>query len=150
MLYLPFVLQGLVMVVDEFILHEKRRLQTWERYGHPLDSLSVLLAFLFLMNFPWSPVNQNIYVGICVVSCLFITKDEFVHYEQSSAFEHWLHALLFLLHPVTFWCAGLIWKENPSDNFLRLQTFVIFFFMVYQIIRWSSVWQKLITRSTKP
>ncbi len=55
MLYLPFVLQGLVMVVDEFIIHEKRGLPSWERYGHPLDSFTVLAAFLFLLNFPWSP-----------------------------------------------------------------------------------------------
>jgi hypothetical protein len=149
-LYLPFVLQGLVMVVDEFVIHEKRGLPPWERYGHPLDTFSVLAAFLFLLNFSWSPENQNIYLGICVFSCLFITKDEFIHYDKSSALEHWLHSLLFLLHPVSFWCAGLIWKEDPGNDFLRIQSVVIFTFMLYQMLRWSSLWPMLTTRSTKP
>ncbi len=137
------------MLVDEFVIHEKRGLPRWERYGHPLDSLTVLCAFLFLLNFPWSETNQNIYIGICVFSCLFITKDEFVHQDESSGLEHWLHALLFLLHPITFWCAGFIWKTDPSNKFLLYQALVIFFFMLYQILRWSSLWPKLITRSTK-
>jgi hypothetical protein len=148
-LYLPFIFQGLVMMVDEFIIHEKRGLPNWERYGHPMDSFTVVAAFLFLLNFPWSPGNQNIYLGLCIFSCLFITKDEFIHQKESSALEHWLHSLLFLLHPVTFWCAALIWKENPGHPFLVVQTIIISTFMVYQILRWSSLWPKLTTRSTK-
>jgi hypothetical protein len=150
MLYLPFIFQGLVMLVDEFIIHEKRGLPRWERFGHPMDSFTVVAAFLFLLNFPWTPANQNIYLGLCVFSCLFITKDEFVHHEISSALEHWLHSLLFLLHPVTFWCAGIIWKDNPDHPFLFIQTIVISVFMTYQILRWSALWPKLTTRFTTP
>ncbi|MES2527224.1 MAG: hypothetical protein V4598_09050 [Bdellovibrionota bacterium] len=149
MLYLPFILQGLVMVVDEFIIHEKRGLPTWERYGHPLDTLTVLAAFLFVQNFSWTPENHNIYLGLCVFSCLFITKDEFVHQKVSSSLEHWLHSLLFLLHPVSFWCAFIIWRDDPGNPFLRIQSWVLFSFMLYQIIRWSFLWQILTTRFTK-
>jgi hypothetical protein len=148
-LYVPFILQGLIMLVDEFVIHEKRGLPKWERYGHPLDSLTVLAAFLFLLNFPWSESNQTIYIIICVFSCLFITKDEFVHQKESSGLEHWLHSLLFLLHPVSFWCAALIWRTRPGDKFLLIQSVILFCFMLYQIFRWSDLWQRLTTRSTK-
>lgn len=150
MLYLPFILQGLIMVIDEFVIHEKRGLPRWERFGHPMDSFSVLAAFLYLLNFEWSPENQNVYLGICIFSSLLITKDEFIHKNESSGFEHWLHSLLFLLHPVTFWCAGVIWKNNPEHPFLVIQTAVIGVFMLYQILRWSILWPKSTTQSTKP
>ena len=149
MLYVPFILQGLIMIVDEFVIHEKRGLPGWERYGHPLDSFTVLAALLYILNFPWDPANQNVYLGLCIFSCLFITKDEFIHQRESSGFEHWLHSLLFLLHPVTFWCAGIIWKENPDHPFLLVQPVIISIFMLYQILRWSNIWPRSITKSTK-
>ena len=46
---LPFFLQGLAIFFDEFYFHHRRGLGKWEKVGHPLDTLTVLMAYLFLL-----------------------------------------------------------------------------------------------------
>lgn len=138
--YLPFVLQGLCMVVDEFYFHEKRGLKRWERLGHPLDSLVTLLCFLCLIIFP---IELPWYVGLCAFSCLFITKDEFVHALECRPAEQWLHAVLFILHPLVFFSAWFLWQEQDY-SFISTQAIIITLFMFYQLLRWSFPWQKII------
>lgn len=136
LLYLPFLLQGLAMFVDEFYFHEKRGLPRWERLGHPLDTITVLSCFAYLL---WGQVNLNWYVGICTFSCLFITKDEFVHGQKCSGSEHWLHALLFILHPLSFLSGYLLWSHSDL-LMLKIQFSAIGLFLIYQILRWSIPW----------
>ena len=137
LLILPFLIQGIVMFFDEFYFHRKRGLPLWERIGHPLDSLTVLACYLFILWQPATHANIYIYAGLCTFSCVFITKDEFVHTKFCDAKENWLHAMLFVLHPITFLCAGIIWKENLGANILLIQTIFIAAFMLYQILYWS-------------
>ncbi|HWU42647.1 MAG TPA: hypothetical protein VN132_04380, partial [Bdellovibrio sp.] len=42
------ILQGSIMLIDEFFFHHKRGLPRWERIGHPLDTITVLTCLLFL------------------------------------------------------------------------------------------------------
>lgn len=142
LIFLPFILQGIVMIFDEFIMHERRSLPRWEQIGHPLDSLTVLVSYLFLVLFPYNELNFKIFVGLALFSCLFITKDEFVHAHECPPLEHWLHAMLFILHPLTFFSAGWLWMNDPGSLFLVIQPVVIGLFMIYQILRWSLPWQK--------
>lgn len=136
-LILPIGIQGLAMFFDEFYFHHKRGLPLWEKIGHPIDTLSVFCCYLYLfLNSP-TEANIKIYTAICVFSCLLITKDEFIHTEKCDAKENWLHALLFVLHPITFFAAGLIWIREVETHFLLIQTIVIFSFMLYQIIYWG-------------
>ncbi len=137
LLAVPFLLQGAAMFFDEIYFHRKRGLPIWERVGHPLDSLSVFLCYLFIYLQSPTPTHIYIYVGLCAFSCLLVTKDEFVHTEKCEARENWLHAFLFILHPITFLCAGLIWTQNKSELFLLAQPIIIFVFMMYQIVYWS-------------
>jgi hypothetical protein len=137
LLYLPFLLQGGVMIFDEFYFHEKRGLPAWEKWGHPLDSLTVLICFAYLL---WSGGNLTTYIMLTIGSCLFITKDEFVHAGRCSRLEHWLHALLFILHPLSFLAAYLL-MERGDLLIIKVQTAVIFCFMIYQIFRWSISWR---------
>lgn len=124
------------MFFDEIYFHRKRGLPLWEQIGHPLDSITVLICYLFLyLNEP-SDFNLKIYVGLCIFSCLFITKDEFVHSQHCDPLENWLHAILFILHPITFLCAGLMWLNNLNPTFILGQTVIVFAFMLYQIIYW--------------
>lgn len=134
-LIFPFFLQGLAMFVDEFYFHEKRGLPRWERIGHPLDSFVTLLPYIGLFG----GVGVKVYVGLSVFSCLFITKDEYVHTERCGATEHWLHAMLFVLHPLTLACAWFLWERGEKE-IVTLQALVIFLFMSYQIMRWSTSW----------
>lgn len=158
-LSLPFVVQAIVIGFDEYFFHVKRGLPRWERIGHPLDSLSVLLCLLFLVVFPYSSTALKIYLALALFSCIFVTKDEFIHKECCSASEQWLHSVLFLNHPVLLTAGGILWPYlHPTEvtyplthrlpatpflkGFLISQTILVAFFMLYQIIYWNFIWAK--------
>ena len=134
---LPIVLQGIVMMIDEFYFHHKRGLPLWEKIGHPLDSLTVISCYLFLVLKNPTETNIKIYIGLCIFSSLFITKDEFVHAKKCEPLENWLHSVLFILHPITLLAAGIIWINQLSSTFLIIQLFIILTFMIYQIVFWG-------------
>lgn len=125
------------MFFDEFYFHRKRGLPLWEKLGHPLDSFSVLCCYLFLLFFEYGETHLWIYIGLCIFSSLLITKDEFIHTERCEAQENWLHAFLFVIHPVTFFAAGLLWFQSFDKNFFMLQSLLVVVFMFYQIIYWN-------------
>ena len=144
MLYIvPFFLQGLAIFFDEFYFHHRRGLGTWEKVGHPLDTLTVLIGYLFLLFNSYSIANLYIFIGIAAFSSLFVTKDEFVHAELCDPAEHWLHALLFILHPLSFLSAALLWRNQLGENIIKLQSIVLGIFILYQIIYWSRSWKTL-------
>ncbi len=140
--FIPFGLQAVAMFFDEFYFHRKRGLSLWERIGHPLDTMTVLSCYLFIFIATPNDTNLYIYIALCTFSCFFITKDEFIHTEACQASENWLHAVLFVLHPVTFLSAGLIWINNLNPQFLAAQPVVTVLFMLYQILYWSPIWNK--------
>lgn len=133
------------MMIDEFIFHHRRGLQRWERWGHPLDTLLFALAASSLL---WSPDSlRGVFFAILsVLSCLAITKDEWVHAAECSGTEQWLHAVLFILHPLVLlglWQLHHIQGIFSADVFLSGQ-FVIAsvvvsstLFMIYQLIYWN-------------
>jgi hypothetical protein len=154
---IPFALQALAIAFDELYFHHKRGLPRWERIGHPLDTFSLLICFLITLLAPFNETTLKMYCIVGVLSCLMVTKDEFVHTEECEGSENWLHALLFLLHPITIAMAGLIWPisqqiEPPAWlinwfdqpdlclSFLYMQTGLIFLFLFYQIIFWNFIW----------
>lgn len=140
---IPFGLQAVVMFIDEFYFHRKRGLPKWEKIGHPLDSLTVFICYLYLSMQSQSLNHLMIYIGLCSFSCLFITKDEFVHSELCEAKENWLHSLLFVLHPVTFFCAGIIWFFDLNETLILIQPWIILAFAIYQFLYWSYRGQNL-------
>ncbi len=98
------------------------------------------------------------YISLSALSSILVTKDEFVHKEHCPASEHWLHALLFTLHPITLTCAGFMWPvvqgvevtpwiANWLDNkkalllFLQMQFGTMIFFLIYQLIFWNLIWK---------
>jgi hypothetical protein len=136
-LSMPIVFQGIIMTVDEFYFHHKRGLPLWEKIGHPLDSLTILICYSFLVLKIPIELNIKIYIGLSLFSCLFVTKDEFIHTENCEASENWLHSLLFILHPISLLAAGFIWIKQISPIFIKAQLLIVFIFMFYQIIFWG-------------
>jgi hypothetical protein len=137
----PFFLHGLLMVVDE-VIHEKRGLQAWERRGHPLDSLTVMACFFFIQFFPPIETNVLIYLALAIFSTLFITKDEWVHHKECGAFEQWLHAVLFILHPIALFLAYYLWTTGELA-WLRLGLPVVATVLfLYQLLRWNILWKQ--------
>lgn len=125
---------SLLMLVDEYI-HRKRGLPKWERVGHPLDTLTVLIAIGVAMTQPFES-SQVLYWSLAIFSCFFITKDEWIHHRECSAREMWLHAVLFLMHPVMFFAIFELWKMGRLD-WLAFGAAGIAGFAVYQIVYWN-------------
>jgi hypothetical protein len=154
---IPFVLQALAIGIDEVWFHRRRGLPRWERIGHPIDTLSVLLCLGYVLFVPYSKQAILPYALLAVFSSLMVTKDEFVHKEHCPASEQWLHAILFILHPIALLSAGLIWPASQGietaawisswlaqKNFLHLflvgEFFSMTLFMMYQIVYWNFLW----------
>jgi len=140
---LIFAAQGLVLGTDEILFHHPRGLPRWERWGHPLDTLSVLLCVGAALLFPPQPPWTGIYFGLALFSCLCVTKDEWVHTAACPPAEHWLHALLFLLHPALLWAVYSLWR-SPGEIprlVLQIEAFLCAIFMGYQLIYWNLLWR---------
>ena len=167
-LFIPFALQMCCMAVDEVHFHRQRGLPRWERLGHPLDTLTALACFAWSLAVPPTPFSLSVYVGLSIFSCLFVTKDEHVHSKHCRPNEQWLHALLFILHPLVLLCAGLLWPawRRQTLSFIRYtgferkfllgNTLLTLAFGVYQLVYWNFLWRSatsekeagLITTST--
>lgn len=155
---LPFAFQAAAILLDEGYFHYRRGLPLWERIGHPIDTFSVLLCLGFVIFVPFSTKALGCYILLAAISCILVTKDEFVHKEHCPAAENWLHAILFTLHPITLTCAGFIWPvvqgveisawianwlsaKKSLQFFLYIQFSAMFLFFIYQIIFWNFLWK---------
>lgn len=140
LLVVAFSLQALCMLVDEWHFHRKRELPLWERIGHPLDTLTLLSCLSVAL---WAPPGQGwvrVYVGLAIFSCLWVTKDEWVHTKYCRAEEHWLHSILFLLHPVVLALMGILWFRGDImilRVFLPFQLVLTLIFLFYQFTYWN-------------
>ncbi len=158
LILLPFLAQMLIISFDEFYFHIRRGLPKWERLGHPLDTLTVLACFSFVLFVPYSSFFLKVYIALSIFSCVFVTKDEFVHKECCPASEQWLHALLFINHPIVLTSAGLLWplvnkaavpewmgSLIPFADLLRsilfIQTGCVALFLTYQTLYWNFLWK---------
>ena len=141
-LYIPFIIQGILMGVDERI-HARRGLGLWERFGHPLDTLTVFVPLSYVAINEYTKNGLTIFIILSVFSCIFITKDEFVHRRECSALECWIHAILFVLHPMIFLCTAILWMNHPENEFIIYQPMAVGIFMIYQIFRWSIPWKQM-------
>ena len=129
-----WVTQGILMFFDEFKFHHERGLKQWERVGHPIDSFFFLIPFVYTLFFS----NIYVFIALCLMSCLIVTKDEFVHAKECGALEQWLHSVLFIIHPIAFIGLWLAW-QNDLVQIIQIQAFVIFLLMLYQIVFWNFI-----------
>ena len=134
-----FLAQGTVLVVDEFGFHRARGLPRWERWGHPIDTFSVLLCLAVALLLPARQPWVGLYLGLAIASCLCVTKDEWIHASLCKPMEQWLHALLFLLHPVLLWSIYFLWKSDAGAPLLNIEATLCAGFMLYQIIYWNAI-----------
>ena len=121
----------LLILMDEVGFHYRREIPRWERIGHPLDTLTVLVPIALALH---SPVTTYYWIA-AVFSCIFVAKDEWVHARLCKGTEHFIHALLFLLHPLLFFCIAVLVRQAP--NFLLFYLLAAGVFGLYQIIFWN-------------
>jgi hypothetical protein len=151
----PLFVQTAAMGFDELYFHRKRGLGAWERIGHPLDTLTVLACVAWALLAAPSPAHVAVYAALALVSCLSITKDEVVHARRCSAGEHWVHALLFIVHPLSLGSVAMLWATLhapaqgwagvlPGPFFGRTvllgQLVVTASFCAYQAVYWNMPW----------
>ena len=130
------------MLVDECLYHRRRGLPSWERVGHPIDTATVVACFAWLLATRPSRGNVLVYGLLAAFSCLFVTKDEPTHAVSCSAGEHWLHAVLFLLHPVVFIAAGYLWWTGSLRIVLVAGAVLTAGFGTYQLLYWNGPWRR--------
>ena len=155
-LAVPFILQMLCMAADELWFHRKRGLPGWERIGHPLDTLTVVLCLTWILSVQPTHRTIVVWVVLAAFSCIFVTKDEPVHWRRCSAGEQWLHALLFTLHPLVLASAAFFWPAIGSHtpgwspymirfsgferSFLTVICGLMIGFGIYQFVFWNLLW----------
>ena len=138
LLLLPTAAQALAMFVDERVYHRRRGLPRWERIGHPLDTLTVAACYAWLLvAAPGDRVALGVYAALALGSCLFVTKDEPVHARLCEPREQWLHAVLFVLHPIVLGAWGAIWWWQLAPVAIAVQLGLTLAFLVYQVVYWS-------------
>ncbi|APJ02553.1 hypothetical protein AXG55_00830 [Silvanigrella aquatica] len=145
-----------LMIIDEFIFHRKRVLPKWERVGHPIDSLFFLICFFIVLFFPMNMNSILFFTLFACISCFIIIKDEGVHLKYCSKYEQYIHALLFVLHPIILIILFLSWSsfsvsyfpifEVFKSFFLKLLIYFQFFsatiFLFYQIVFWNFIFKE--------
>jgi hypothetical protein len=129
------------MAFDEFHFHRKRGLSRWERLGHPIDTASLLACYTVTLTQAPDARGLVIYAALGAFSCLLVTKDEFVHARECRPSEHWLHALLFVLHPLVLGAIAVLWIRGER-TLLLLQTALTSMFGLYQLLYWNLPWQR--------
>lgn len=129
-------LQAALMTLDEFVFHRRRGLPRWERIGHPIDTASVLGCFALTLFLEPSRGALTGYALLAAFSCLLVTKDEFVHAGRCTPAEHWLHAALFVLHPLLLIAGAVLWLAG-ARVILIVQTLATLAFGVYQTLYWN-------------
>ncbi len=148
-------LHGICMLFDEFYFHQKRKLPKWERIGHPIDTLFFIFCYCIILFLPITSATILLYFIFSILSCLIITKDEFIHLKNCSTQEQYLHAILFILHPIILFILFFNWPNFAKSellifqqiNLLQLKYLVtiqfIFsvIFLFYQIIYWNIIFK---------
>jgi len=127
------------MFVDEIHFHRRRGLPRWERIGHPVDTLSVLICYCVALTQRPNNTALALYAGLATLSCVLITKDELVHSRRCVPAEQWLHALLFILHPIVLGAAAVLWFQHKT-TVLAVQTVLTLSFGCYQLLYWNVPW----------
>ena len=151
-LLIPFGLQAFLIILDEYVFHIKRALPKWERIGHPLDTLSVVVCLIMVQLIPYSKQGLYAYIALAIFSCLLITKDEFIHKHHCPASEQWVHAVLFINHPILLTAIGIFWVCLSAESLPLwlipisphkglMQTSFATLFMLYQIVYWNFIWK---------
>jgi 2-polyprenyl-6-hydroxyphenyl methylase / 3-demethylubiquinone-9 3-methyltransferase len=115
-LFILIVAQSIAILVDQFYFHRRRELEQWELIGHPVDTGCFFVCLIIPLFVSLSPISIEVFAGLSLLSCLVITKDEWIHAESCSGGEQWLHALLFILHPVLLIGVFILWAciDQPA------------------------------------
>jgi 2-polyprenyl-6-hydroxyphenyl methylase/3-demethylubiquinone-9 3-methyltransferase len=126
--------QAGLMLVDERVFHRLRGLGERESWGHVADS--VLFAAALAPAALLAPTRgaAALYAALAFVSTVLATKDEWIHTRECRAAEHWIHALLFSLHPCVLIAVGALWARGEGA---ALRSGLPLAVAAYSVFQWS-------------
>lgn len=131
--------QAAATLIDEFGFHYHREVPRWERWGHPLDTLTTLAPFLVMALVSPGGGGEPWVAALMLFSCGFVTKDEWVHARLCGGGESWLHALLFILHPTIYLLAWIAWQDVDSHPPFMLVAAAMASYCAYQLLFWNLI-----------
>jgi 2-polyprenyl-6-hydroxyphenyl methylase/3-demethylubiquinone-9 3-methyltransferase len=102
------------MGVDELGFHSGRTVPRLEWLGHALDTSVFLVCLACPLLLAPTALHLKGYAGLAALSCLLVTKDELGPHLACKGGEHWVHAVLFLLHPVVLIATACLWAAPGS------------------------------------
>jgi 2-polyprenyl-6-hydroxyphenyl methylase/3-demethylubiquinone-9 3-methyltransferase len=136
-LAVPFVAaQAALMFVDERAFHRARGLGEWESWGHVADSAFFALALSPAALFAPAPGAVLAYAALAIVSTVLVTKDEWIHSDECTGSEQWIHALLFALHPCVFIAVGALWARGEGAPLRAGLPLAVAAYSLYQWFYW--------------
>lgn len=142
---LLWVTHGCITMYDELFLHRKRGLTLYEARLHWIDTALVVFVQALAVFCEPTGFTMTLYLLAAILSCLSITKEEWLHREVCSGSEHWLHAMMFMLHPLSLLAAGITWQrlDRPLIHLAdwRLNVLLVYtagtaIFLVYEMFYW--------------
>ena len=128
--------QAALMVADEWAFHRVRVLGKWESWGHVADS--VAFASVLVLPALAAPEGAALgwYVAAGAASTVMVAKDQWIHARECTGSEHWVHALLFSLHPAVLIAVGALWARGEGAEARAFLPLVVLGFSVYQYAYW--------------
>jgi 2-polyprenyl-6-hydroxyphenyl methylase/3-demethylubiquinone-9 3-methyltransferase len=136
-LALPFAAaQGALMMVDERAFHRVRGLGEWESWGHVADSAVFAAALLPAALLAPGRAAALLYALGAAGSTVMVAKDEWIHARECEPAEHWVHALLFSLHPCVLLGVGALWARGEGALFRATLPLVVAAYSFYQWRYW--------------
>ena len=114
--YAVLTVQGALMLVDEGLFHRWRVLGRVESWSHVVDTLIFVAALCIAAFAPATTPWLRAFVALAVTSSLLITKDEWIHTKECVAGEHWIHSLLFVIHPLVLIAIGGLWLRGENGT----------------------------------
>ena len=156
-LFIPIILQILIVGFDECYYHNLRPIVRGEQLGHALDTFTVLVCYVVVLFLPPTSGAILLFTLLSVASCVFITKDELLYHQDCVPAENFVHALAFLLHPVVFVAVGLLWPAlhgtHPASAFTYLihyhgnefylvsgMALLLLLFALYELVPRERIW----------
>lgn len=135
-LFVPFFLQGALIATDEIYCHRRRGLSQLEKLSHVVDSSLLLITFVFALYVNPTANSEIQFFVLSAISTVAITKDEWIHARESDGLEQWLHAWLFIVHPLVLVSLWQVWHQSGRRDYLLGAAAAIGAFCFTQTIGW--------------
>jgi hypothetical protein len=137
--------QVVLFHLDEYYFHRKRRLTRGEIVSALIDGILYVIPLTVAIFAPFSDIWKAVFIGMSVISCLSIAKNEFF-YPKLERRERMVHSFLYVLHPVVLYTYYISWQGNYFSNYMNFWILQIIYLglgvrtLAHQVIYWNYIY----------